>query len=227
MTEREVIMKKRVLWSILIAAALLANGCGLQPNPIPISSAGETIAAVKRLTDRREGGCDVGDPDCGRDQLEFDVNRYFSVFDHLSIQPGYTLDYVYLRDFGGAKPVVYAREINADPYDSYEAFVRANHSEIQGSHEKIKHAADYLRHIQIDDTPQGYFQFVVLSIMGDQFYLRWHANYNDETATVRAIVFSEWGGFSEIHVTISRAFPHDILRWRQRTRIPYWSGIGF
>jgi hypothetical protein len=31
----------------------------------------------------------------------------------------------------------------------------------------------------IDDTPEGYVQMVVLDVMGAQFYLHWHAGYND------------------------------------------------
>jgi hypothetical protein len=38
---------------------------------------------------------------------------------------------------------------------------------------------EYLDHIQVDDTAEGFFEFIVLYIMGDQFYLYWHANYND------------------------------------------------
>ena len=31
----------------------------------------------------------------------------------------------------------------------------------------------------MDGSPEGYYQFVVLALLGDQFYLSWHANYND------------------------------------------------
>jgi hypothetical protein len=33
----------------------------------------------------------------------------------------------------------------------------------------------------VDGTPQGFFQLALLRIMGGQFYLSWHANYNDHT----------------------------------------------
>jgi hypothetical protein len=39
--------------------------------------------------------------------------------------------------------------------------------------------SDYLDHISVDGTEQGYFEFVALNIMARQFYLDWHANYND------------------------------------------------
>ena len=31
----------------------------------------------------------------------------------------------------------------------------------------------------IEDVEQGYFEYVVMDIMANQFYLFWHANYND------------------------------------------------
>ena len=33
--------------------------------------------------------------------------------------------------------------------------------------------------IVINDTEQGFFEYLVLNIMGGQFYLSWHANYDD------------------------------------------------
>ncbi|TFH32833.1 MAG: hypothetical protein E4G99_12280 [Anaerolineales bacterium] len=120
--------------------------------------------------------------------------------------------------------------------------------------------------------------------MDDQFYLDWHANYNDttiianeeggfeafeavnffddpetdelteeessyylrikrveskiselnytpsvvmedENAVVRFIVFTQWGGFMEVIASIKRSFPHEIVDWKQRTRILYFSGV--
>jgi len=38
----------------------------------------------------------------------------------------------------------------------------------------------YLNYIINDDTAIGYFQYLLLYLMGDQFYLYWHGLYNDE-----------------------------------------------
>jgi hypothetical protein len=43
------------------------------------------------------------------------------------------------------------------------------------------HAQDYLDHVQVDGTPEGYLQLALLRLLGDQFYTFWHANYNDTT----------------------------------------------
>jgi hypothetical protein len=119
---------------------------------------------------------------------EFDVMQYFKVLDHLSMQPGYILDYVYHQDGMGGYPILYAHPTDQSPYAT-EADLPANHA-----------SNDYLGSIQVEDTPEGYFQYVVLAIMGNNFYLDWHANYFDsqivcERADVRRIVSSLNGDF--------------------------------
>lgn len=271
-------MRRVEKWLTLMIVIMPVSGCCTRPESVPILSAGEMIASAEQLASRQREGCGIDDPKCEQGQFEFDVNDYFSVFDHLSMEPGFTLDYVYLRDLAGARPVVYARKINEEPFESYEGFVMANQSTTQGSYERIRHSDDYLKHVRIDDTPEGYFQFVALLIMEDQFYLWWHANYNDtrivtsevkafaafadrisnryrrsnepttpkdqavkekiprldytptvilkdQSAIVRYVVFSEWGGFSEVRVTVKRGFPHSILHSWSKTRIRYWSGV--
>jgi hypothetical protein len=98
---------------------------------------------------------------------EFDVMQYFSVLDHLSLQPGYVLDFVYHYDGMGGYPVLYVRSASQPPYAT-EADLTASGT-----------STSYLDYVQTDDTPESYFQFVVLAMMGSQFYLFWHAGYND------------------------------------------------
>jgi hypothetical protein len=38
----------------------------------------------------------------------------------------------------------------------------------------------YIERILTDDTPEGYLELVILSIMGDQFYGNWHAYNNHQ-----------------------------------------------
>ena len=98
---------------------------------------------------------------------EFDVNDYFDALTHISMEDGYTLDYVYQVDSLGAYPILYAR-----PADQ-PAFVSTKDLPVG------LEISDYLSHVSIDNTEQGYFEFVALIIMARQFYLDWHANYND------------------------------------------------
>jgi len=98
---------------------------------------------------------------------EFDAMEYFSVFDHLSMKPGYVLDYVYHYDGMGGHPILYFRPQEQPPYQS-EADLPTTGD-----------WSAYLDYIQAEDTPEGYFQFAVMEMVAGQFYLFWHAGYND------------------------------------------------
>jgi hypothetical protein len=119
---------------------------------------------------------------------EFDVMQYFKVLDHLSMQPGTILDYVYHFDGMGGYPVMYVRPVEQPPYAT-EADLPASDA-----------SANYLDYVQVDETPESYFQFVVLAMTGNQFYLYWHADYNDsqivcDKAEVKRIVSGLNGEF--------------------------------
>jgi len=96
----------------------------------------------------------------------FDPNEYFMVLSHLEPEDGYMLDYVYFAPGGDGLPYMYARREGEPPYATYSEYETAE-------------VEDYLNHIQVDDTAEGFFELAVLSIMGEQFYLSWHAEYND------------------------------------------------
>ena len=98
---------------------------------------------------------------------EFDANNYFNVLTNISMQSGYLLDYVYpIPDLGGS-PILYARPADEPPYASMEDIPEGTD------------LADFRDHLEIEDVEQGYFEYVVMDIMAGQFYLFWHANYND------------------------------------------------
>jgi len=98
---------------------------------------------------------------------EFDPNRYFEVFTQLTMEPGLILDYVYHYDWMGGYPVLYAREEDQPPFATEAEYSStANHS-------------PFMAHVQTSDTQEGFFQLAVLAHTANQFYLYWHANYND------------------------------------------------
>jgi len=98
---------------------------------------------------------------------EFDANQYFNVLTHLSMQEGYALDYVYQSDSLGGFPLLYARPADQIPYASI-ADIPENTP-----------LPDLRQRLEIEDVEQGYFEYVLMDIMANQFYLFWHANYND------------------------------------------------
>lgn len=98
---------------------------------------------------------------------EFDPNRYFGAFTDLRMADGFTLDYVYHQDGLGGYPILYARPLDREPYADEAAYRAA------GDH------PDYLRFVVPRDSPEGYFEYAAFAMTASQFYLDWHANYND------------------------------------------------
>jgi hypothetical protein len=109
----------------------------------------------------------------------FDVNNYFAVLKHLTMQPDYLLDYVYHGDSLGAQPYIYARKSTDPPFKTLTELEKASKEQASPVYDLNKSNYVYMEHIRVDDTPEGFFQFIVLRIAADQFYLFWHANYND------------------------------------------------
>jgi hypothetical protein len=116
-----------------------------------------------------------------RAEGDFDANTYFGTLSHLSPEEGWVLDYLYQMQGIGGRPFVYARPSERPPYASFDEYVAATPGEPQNASGERRFAREYLGHIQIDDSPEGYFQFVALLITANQFYLFGHAGYNDAT----------------------------------------------
>lgn len=122
------------------------------------------------------------DDDIQSAAASFDVNRYFSVLDHVSLETGYYLDHLYFIDDIGAKPMLYAEKRGSGPFLRYEEYVEYLGEELQWerSYQTLYYAYDYLGHIEIDESSEaGYFQFILLALLGDQFHLFWHGLYHD------------------------------------------------
>ncbi len=106
-----------------------------------------------------------------RQETDFDISQYFTVLDHLSMEKGYNLDYAYYLDGFSGMPVLYARPLSTPFYKTYDEYIKANPgTKING----------YLAHVRSDGTPEGFFQYTILAIMGNQFYQWWHAQTNDQ-----------------------------------------------
>ncbi|MCF7837534.1 MAG: hypothetical protein K9N49_02800 [Candidatus Marinimicrobia bacterium] len=115
---------------------------------------------------------------------KFDVNQYFTVLDALRPEPGYVLDWVYWNRGGGGLPVLYARQINAPPYVSFDNYVALSTNATMGGVRGELHADEsfffgHLDKLHVRDNPEGFFQFVVLRILGDRFHLFWHELYRE------------------------------------------------
>jgi len=108
----------------------------------------------------------------------FDVNQYFLVLTHLSMEPGYVLDYAYHSNL---VPHIYARKSHEPQYPSLDV-IRQDKGKRSDTERLLAYdhgAFDCHYHIRVDDTEDAFFQLVLLVIMGAQFALFWHALYND------------------------------------------------
>lgn len=179
-------MKKTILF--LIPLLLLSSCSPSSQFTGSISGCRLTVDAISALMGGLEIPANFQTSDPVKKGGEFDVMQYFSILDHLSMQAGYVLDYIYHFDGMGGSPILYVRPASQPPYTS-EADLAA-----------LGETPSYLYYVRTDDTPESYFQLAVLSLMGSQFYLYWHANYNDsqiicDIADVTDIVSSLDGEF--------------------------------
>ncbi|MDH4272222.1 MAG: hypothetical protein OEW18_09635, partial [Candidatus Aminicenantes bacterium] len=160
------------------------------------------------------------------DVERYDVNGFFTVLKHLRMEPGYVLDYVYFHDRQSGFPVLYAHRSDEAAFKNYEEYRQAR-GEIgedeywdrvygRSRTENDKKIFGYLDRVLIDDQPEGYFQYVLLRIMGSQFYLFWHADYNDQRPLF---------GYSQLREVMSKE--RDMIkRWNVWEYGP-WAWLGF
>ena len=206
---------------------------------------------------------------------DFDMMETFRALRHLRVKPGETLDYVYNYDGMGGRPMVYARQAGAAPFETLEDYWKSMPTPgPRQPNSGVMPEDEYLQHVVTDDTDAGYFEYAALSLMGDQFYLWWHALYNDitilcspedidqvaveikefinqtelsvdvieaarqlnlvptvsldqDTAVVRFVTFTKWGGFYEYYATYSRTNPPVLLNSGRNLLIEWNCGIMF
>ncbi len=130
----------------------------------------ETIDALQALHSQLEWPEHLMVEDSLKTGGEFEAAEYFTVLKHLSMEQGYVLDWVYCYDGMGGSPVLYARPQEQPAYETCSAYHGANPDASWGA---------YLDKIEADGTPESYFELALLSVVGGQFYLFWHSNYND------------------------------------------------
>jgi hypothetical protein len=161
-------MKKQIVFLILVVF-VFSLACQLffpaSREGTVISDCAETVAAMRSVQlgpvpeHLEQTGVKQGD--------EFDANDYFEALTHISMQEGFTLDYVYSVDSLGAYPILYAHPVEQPPFLS------------AGDIPENFELADFRDHLEVEDGGEGYFEYVLMDILAGQFYLVWHAYYND------------------------------------------------
>lgn len=250
----------------LVAAMLSCQALFPTKPPPETSDLGcrQTITAVHELRSNLTFPQYFSEQNPAKQGGEFDPNRYFETFSHLRMQEGFVLDFVYHQDGMGGYPLLYARPIDQAPFATESDYVAATPGQ-----------PDYLAFILPQDSQEGYFEYAAFATLANQFYLDWHANYNDwqvlcskadvekiikqfdgqdrfgipltasqkrqaraikipqpfveltsETAVVKMLVFTKWGGFYRRSMTINRA-DHSILEEQDELLVEYDCGIMF
>lgn len=118
---------------------------------------------------------------------EFDVNEYFTLLNCIHPVPGSVLDYIYMGDDEGRRPLIYIRDRTHVPYTSFLEYLDEE-GKTQFTFDiffklfrQYGGTIDWPWHMVIEDSRDGFFQFLLLTTMGSQFYLWGDANYDDLT----------------------------------------------
>lgn len=156
---------------------LLSVACAPKSTPVPAVSAASCqrdVDAMSTLIQDLQLPTHLLQEDGIKTGEEFDVNRYFSILTHLSMPPGYVLDYVYFFATSGGEPLIYTRPIDQAPFQTVAEYKKAGGKVLLG---EAQHS--FIDSVRVDDTADGFLQFIVLRTMGSQFYQYWHASYYD------------------------------------------------
>lgn len=104
---------------------------------------------------------------------EFSLQAIFSILSHLHQPAGMIVDYVYVNASGGGWPVPYLREHGAPPLQTFRDLLEQD--------EGADNPEPVFDALECDRSPEGFFELVLFRTMAMQFYLFWHALYNDAT----------------------------------------------
>jgi hypothetical protein len=140
----------------------------------------QTVDAFAALQPRRDIPEHLLQEGAAFDGTEFDVETFFTVLDRIDTEPVFVLDYVYRVTPDRGFPILYIHREDEPGYSGYDEYLAAvgPGSDSQGDR-------SYFDQIYVvDGTPEGFFQYVVLHIMGGQFYLHWHAQMDDSEIVV-------------------------------------------
>jgi len=104
--------------------------------------------------------------------LVFDISQYLKVFDNLSLENGWILDCFYFYNGDAGKPIFFARR-NMQNRDSliksFENRAIYNYTD----------SIDILDHIKINNSEKGFYQFLIFTVIGDEFAKFAHSNYGN------------------------------------------------
>jgi len=186
MKKTTILITMGVLISILLAACTLFSNLRSKGSPGTYSmkeACQPVIEGMNHLNSSEDIPQHLMQNSAYYEPGDFDPNEYFTVMDHLHMRTGETLDYLYYYSDMGGYPMVYNRSINSTPFRSetelYDSLSATEEDEPYN--EALYPPTIYMHAVEVDQSPESYFQYIALATLGEQFYLYWHANYNDNT----------------------------------------------
>jgi len=126
----------------------------------------ERLMSLQKKVGRLPDEYDICRPFSEHNFKEYHPNRLFEVFDRLRLMDGCTLDCYFHRFSGFGLPCVYSRRTDSAPVESFGDF-----------NSRFPHRRDRLRHIEVEPSPYGYFQFALLNHTAEQFHLFRHSPF--------------------------------------------------
>lgn len=92
----------------------------------------------------------------------FDPVRFLEIFPTIKLRPGYTLNYFYLKNDQGGRPIIYTRKNDKSSL---------SHEEMDNMLHHMTQTSELIKHLEFDRSSLGFFQFAVFNVIVHQFYL--------------------------------------------------------
>lgn len=105
------------------------------------------------------------------DSNTFDIHTYLSLFDRIEVESGYRINAYFFDNFLDGNPYLYALKENGKIADKNK---KALYKALNKPDLRAKN------HVKPNDSEIGFLQYLFFSEMGEQFALKWHANYNEK-----------------------------------------------
>ena len=134
------------------------------------------------------------------DTITFDIDIYFKFFDKLSLPPDSKIQCIFCDEQLGGSPILYIKKdsIKMEYYLERkigEYIKKHNLDESKMTKEFIDSkkyeylcgfasTSDAKKYIIPEDNETGYLQFLFFNQFGEQFALKWHANYGQKSVIV-------------------------------------------
>jgi hypothetical protein len=172
-------MKWTTCQAILIGVFVLPFCIGCQRNVLPTVERGNEYQRIVDSFEQLIPKFEFREYNHEAIRKLFDIKNYFNVLKNVSVRDGYYVDYVYCAMPRYGRPYIYARKkgesnLSVDTACSILEGVIWESEVLEGL------TTQYLEEVEADGTAMGFFQWVVLYLLGDQFFLFDHALYHDE-----------------------------------------------